>query len=75
LTAWQKETRVVGILFNVLFVYPMRRFLAHRNAIWQARKDAGERVFPLKPDTVFLLGLVGVLPAIVLADAIVGSIF
>jgi hypothetical protein len=48
----------VGILFNVLFVYPVRRFLAGRTAEWQWRKDAGERVFPLKPDTVFLLALV-----------------
>lgn len=45
----------MGILFNVLFIYPLRRLFAGMNANWQARKDAGEKVFPLKPDSVFLL--------------------
>ena len=50
----------MGILFNVLFIYPLRRLFANRNADWRARKDAGERVFPLKPDTVFIMALIGI---------------
>lgn len=45
----------MGILFNLIVIYPLRRVFNRLNANWQQRKDAGEKVFPLKPDTVFIL--------------------
>ena len=50
----------MGLLFNAVIIGPLRRFFARQNANWQLRKDAGEEVFPLKPDTVFLLSLVAI---------------
>lgn len=48
----------MGILFNILIVYPFRRWASRMNADWQERKDSGEKVFPLKPDTVVIVGLI-----------------
>jgi hypothetical protein len=62
----------MGILFNVLFVHPVQRILTRQNYLWQRRKDTGEKVFPLKPDSVFLLALMTMLLLTLLFAGITG---
>jgi hypothetical protein len=50
----------VGILFNALFVIPVQRFLKRQDDARQARLDAGESVFPIKPSFLFPLILIGI---------------
>lgn len=64
------RSTAVGILFNVLFVRPIQRELDRRKDDWHRRKDAGEKVFPLKPDSVFLLCLIAILPVAILIKTV-----
>lgn len=64
----------MGILFNVLVVRPYYRWAERADARWRARKAAGENALPVKPSTAVLLA-VGALPALALANAIIGSLF
>lgn len=60
----------MGILFNLLVAQPYYRWATRRNADWKRRKAAGEKVFPLKPDTVVILTLI----IITVLIAIIGSL-
>jgi hypothetical protein len=55
-------------LVNMLILFPIRLLFRGRNAIWYARQANGERVFPVRPDVLFGLGLVA---AFILAGYIV----